>query len=304
MSLFLRTIYLSSALSLLYIFALYRSHPLRRMPIVSSMSAFVIGMVAVIPVVVLRRVIPVGIPESTWTAHVVTAVLEEGAKLGFFAVTLWRLGFPNLVEPIDVAIYFGILGVGFGVYEDFWYIFSASYPSWIAGDQGRFREVFRLTVVARAFPGHVLFNGLAGFLLGWGTFRSCGWRRAGWVALGFLAAVAAHTAFNGVATVGGEIPLLTLVLAYVGLFLEFRRRALRVSPFTALISYVEGRIDSWPLRRNPIDLLFAEGFSWPGKPGGGLFQFYPLILSLTILFPFLVACVYLLHRVVSLPLGT
>jgi len=297
-TLFIRSIYWASVLSLAYIYLLYRSQPLRRIPTVPMMVSFVAGMLAVIPVVLVRRILP--IDAGGLDPVLVAPWIEEAAKLAVFAVTIRRFRFPDVVEPLDIAIYFGVLGVGFGVYEDVSYIFAAAAPSWTAGDVGRFREVFRWVVLARAFPGHILFNALAGFVLGEGlrNGRRCAGR---WLAA-FAAAVAAHAGFNAVAS-AGEIPLLTYCVALIGLFLGLRRRAVARSPFRALIERVEGRRTEWPYARSAVELLFAEGFDWPGARRRGFFQFYPIVLSLAVLFPLLVSGVYLLHRAVLLMTG-
>jgi len=297
MSLFLRSIYLSSALSLGYIFLLVRSNPYRRIPAAPAIVVFAAGMLAVIPVVAVKRFVPFDLDLATTGGLFLAAAIEEVMKFSAFFLTGWRFGFPNTIEPLDYAIYFGILGVGFAIYEDFWYIFSVSYPSWMAGDPYRFSEIFHGIVIARAFPGHILFNGLAGFLVG----RSRAGRlpvRIGWIAGGFALALLCHVAFNRIAAIGETSLLLTYALVLVGLFLGLRKRELDRSPFPALIDYIEGRREDWPFPHPPIDYLFADGFSWPGKKGSGLFQFYPVLLSLAILFPLLLMIVYLLNRLV------
>jgi hypothetical protein len=304
MSLFFQSVYLSSALSLLYIFLLYRSHPLRRLPVAPTILVFAVGSLSVIPVVVLRWLLPGGAIESGVASRVLAAAVEEGVKFAALWATAWRFRFPNLIEPFDLAIYFGILGVGFGVYEDFWYIFSASYPSWVAGELVRFNEVFRGVVLARALPGHILFNALAGFLLGHGWVHGRRRGTIGWVAAGVGLAVLLHAGFNLIAESWGTIPLLTYLIVLVGCFLELRRRALAASPLAILIDYVEGKRRDWPFARSPSDYLFAEGFGWPGRRTRGLFQFYPVVLSLTILFPLLFVIVYLINRGLYAAIGS
>jgi len=298
MSLFLQSIYLSSALSLGYIFLLVRSNPYRRTPAAPAIVAFTAGMFAVIPVVAVKRFVPL-VPAATGGLFL-RAAIEEVTKFSAFFLTGWRFRFPNAIEPLDYAIYFGILGVGFAIYEDFWYIFSVSYPSWTAGDPYRFSEIFRGIILARAFPGHILFDGIAGFLVGRGRvgrMRS----RIGWVGGGFAIALLSHVGFNRIGESGEAALLLAYALALVGLFLVLRKRELDRSPFPALIDYIEGKREDWPFPRPAIDYLFADGFYWPGKGKGGLFQFYPVILSLAILFPILIMVVYLLNRLVLLP---
>ncbi len=300
MTLFLQTTYLSALLSLVYIFLLYRSHPFRRLPAVSTIAAFVAGMIAVVFVVIVRRIVPIAPIESSASALFGAATIEEIAKLGVAMATIWRLRFPNVVEPIDFAILFGVIGVGFGIYEDFWYIFSATYASWIAGDVGRFNEIFRVIVLARAFPGHILFNAISGFLLGHAFFRRRFRDRAIWVLAALVVAILLHAGFNGIA-VAGEAPLLlTYVAALIGVYLGMRRFAAVRSPFAALIRYIGEEEDEpiWRFDRTPAEYLLADGFDWPERRRGGLFQFYPVILSLSVLFPLLLIAVYFANRAV------
>ena len=302
MSLFLQSVYLSAMLSLLYIFLLYRSHPFRRLPAVPTVLAFAAGMVSVLLVSAIRRIVPIAPIDSSVASLFSAAAIEETAKLLLALAVIFRLRFPNVAEPMDVAIYLGVLGVGFGIYEDFWYIFSTSYPSWIGGDVGRFNEIFRGIALARAFPGHILFNGISGFLLGRAVFAR-GLGRATWALGGLALATLLHAGFNGLAVLDQPFLLLTYVILLVGLFLGLRRGAKARSPFSALIRYLESgqKPDhAWALKRAPSDYLLAEGFAWPGRRRGGLFQFYPVILSLCILFPLLLIIVYLANRVVTL----
>lgn len=298
MSLFLRSIYLSSGLSLLYIFLLYKSNPLRRLPSTTVTLTFVAGMAAVVPVVLIRQLLPLSEGGTAFTAYVTAGLIEEGIKFLVMAGTIWRLGFSDLAEPMDLVIYFGILGVGFGIYEDFWYIFSGSYAEWIAGDIRRFHEVFQAVALARSFPGHILFDGLAGYLIGHARFLEGQRSRLPWLLGGFLLAVSLHGSFNLIATAGGTIPLLTYIVLLVGLFLHLRQAALARSPFKAVIVLIKEGKKEWPYPRPPIDYLFAKGFSWPEGDRGGMFQVFPLALSLLILYPLLVAVVYLVNRLI------
>ena len=299
MQLFLQSAYLSSAMSLIYIALLYRSHPFRRLPLASVFSTFAVGMLAVVPVVLVYRFIPGLSPDGVWGAVLIAPWVEESVKLLLFSATVRRLGYPSLIEPLDYAIYFGILGLGFGVYEDFWYIFGNTYPSWISGDYNHFIEVFRWMAYARSFPGHVLFNAMAGFLIGWGLCQAEGKARWGWFSGAFLMAVISHGLFNLAATQRGTLLLWSLIVLYLGVVLALRRRALAVSPFATLPELIQEQRSAWGFRISPVEALFAEGFSWPGKTKRTYLAFYPLTLSLIVLFPVLVSCVYFVHRVLS-----
>jgi RsiW-degrading membrane proteinase PrsW (M82 family) len=300
MSLFLKSIYLSSGLSLLYIYLLYRSHPWRRLPATTVTLTFVVGMLAVIPVALLRTVLPFDRGTTAFSAYVSAGLVEETVKFAAMLLTVWRYRFPDAVEPLDFAIFFGLLGVGFGVYEDFWYIFGGSYDLWLQGDLGRFGEVFNALLAARAFPGHILFNGLAGFLIGTARALRRDKRRFLYLVGAFLIAVAAHGTFNLIADVGGRIPLLAYIVTLIGLFVYARQLSASRSPFRALIGQIRGKEPSgWAFPRPPIDYLFTEGFSWPQEGKGGMFQVFPIVLSLVILYPVLFGCVYLMHRWVT-----
>jgi RsiW-degrading membrane proteinase PrsW (M82 family) len=302
MNLFLQAAYLSSASSLIYIALLYRSHPFRRLPVPSVLSTFAVGMLAVIPVAVVFRLLPGVTSDSLLGVTLVAPVVEESVKLALFAATIWRVGYPRLIEPLDYAIYFGILGIGFGIYEDFWYIFGNTYPSWISGDHGHFLEVFRWMVYARSFPGHVLFDTMAGFLIGWGMCLTRGKGRWAWWVGACATAVVSHGLFNLAAGQQGTLLLWSVVVSYVGIILALRRRAIAVSPFAALSAYIEGKRPSWEFGITPVETLFAEGFAWPGKPKRSLLAFYPVTLSLIVLFPVLLSCVYFLHRLLLIGL--
>jgi len=300
MKLFLESAYLSSLLSVIYITLLYRSHRYRRPSVAPLLVAFAVGMLAVIPAMIVYRFLPGLHFEGLLGAVVVAPLVEEGVKLTLLVLIARRLGYPTLVEPLDYAILFGVLGVGFAVYEDFWYIFGSSYPSWIAGDSGHFSEVFRWLAYARSFPGHILFDAVAGFVVGWGM---CGRTRADrWtgVAGAFLVAVAMHACFNLAARAHGTLLLWSVVVLYVGVFLTLRRHALERSPFAALQTFLSGESPSWTYSLSPVKVLLAEGFVWPGKVKSTVLPFFPLAMSLAILFPVLVSFVYLLHRLLSI----
>ena len=303
MTLFLRSLYTASVLSIVYILLLLRSHPHRRMASPPALVAFVTGILSILPVVVLRRLLPIDLEQGALGAMFLAVLIEEAVKFLAAAGTIRAFRFPDVIEPMDVAITFGILGVGFGIYEDFWYVFSTSYPSWIAGDAARFSEVFRGISLARAFPGHILFNGLAGFLLGHAWLRARRRQKALWIVASIVVAIGTHFVFNLIGRMSGMILLLAYVVALGGVFLGLRRWTSAHSPFADLKRLVAGEPVAWTHRASPVELLFAEGFDWPGRRRPMIFQFYPIILSLTILFPVLVVGVYFLNRLVMLPFG-
>ncbi len=297
----MRSIYFSSAVALGYLFLLYRSNPLRRLPATTVTVCFVVGMLGVIPVEFIRLLVPLPTSGGPVTAFVTAGLVEEGVKFTLMWGLIRRFAFPDLAEPIDVAIYFGALGLGFGVYEDFWYVFSSAYPAWSAGNVAEFHTVFAGMILARALPGHILFDALAGFLIGWAWF-SPGRRRMWWTLAAVVIAVGTHGVYDLVARYGGMIPLITYILFLIGIFIYLRAWALTQSPFRAVIELIAGERTIWPYSRSPVDYLFADGFAWPGKPHGGMFQLFPVVFSLLILYPLLFGVVYLINSGLALVL--
>jgi hypothetical protein len=294
--LFIECVYLASALSVLVVALLYRGHPFRRLPSASVFVAFVVGILASVPVVLFGDLFRFSELSIGFRAVVAAPLLEETVKLGLFVLTVGRLRFPNVVEPADFAVLFGILGVGFGIYEDLWYIFGAVAPLDSFGTLARFHEVLRTILTARAFPGHVLFGAIGGFLVGAGRFSPSRWRWGGGLVAALGLTVLLHAGFNAVALTAEGPGLLAYVAGLLGLFLVLRRRFADASPFRALQEVVEGRRSAWPYPHPPEDYLFAEGFAWPGHPRGGWLEIYPVALSLGILFPIFLVGVYFLQR--------
>ncbi len=301
MELFVRSVYFSSAVALGYLFLLYRSNPLRRLPATTVTVCFVVGMVGVIPVEFIHLVVPLPTSGGVTTAFITAGVVEEGVKFVLMWFTIRRLSFPDLAEPIDVAIYFGALGLGFGVYEDFWYVFSSAYPAWSAGNIAEFHTVFTGMILTRALPGHILFDALAGFFIGYAWF-SHKRRRTWWMLAAVVIAVGTHGVYDLVARYGGMIPLITYILFLIGVFIYLRTWALAQSPFRAVIELIAGDRMTWPYPRSPVDYLFADGFAWPGKPHGGMFQLFPVVFSLLVLYPLLFGAVYVINSGLALVL--
>jgi len=303
MSLFVRSVYAASALSVGVVLLLYRSHPFRRLPSASVFLAFGAGMVSVVGVALFRAIIGWDPVLSSTGAFLGAAAIEEAFKLLALLVAVWRLRYPYVIEPYDIVLLFGILGAGFGVYEDFSYIFSGSYPAWIEGDVIRFRTVFSSLMMARSLPGHVLFNALAGAVLARARFPAGRRRQAVWIGAAFALAVCLHALYNVIAVYGSWPALLAYSVALVGVLIGVRRVIASGSPFAALVRRIEQADETapWTYERSPMEILFAEGFSWPARARGGLFQVYPIVLSLAVLFPVLFVVVYFMQRIVTWP---
>jgi RsiW-degrading membrane proteinase PrsW (M82 family) len=287
MALFLRSLYLATALSFGYMLAVYYAHPARRLPLIPLMAAFVTGLLCVVPVIAVRALSGGGPGSASLLG---TAALEEAVKLAAVLLLIARWREPELMEPLDLAVYFGILGVGFGVFEDFWYIFGSTSGSWLQGDIARFRAAFGWAVAARALPGHILFNAVSGLILGYSWSARDRRRRGALLLAAFASATVLHAGFNAAAEWGGTVLLLAYVTALVGLALALRRWAWAGSGFRAVIDAASS--GEPPRSADAVKLLLAEGFGWPGRPRSRRFQLFPIALSLIVLYPLLFATVY------------
>ena len=291
MALLLRSIYTATLLSLAYVAVLYQGHPARRLPLPPIMVAFAAGLLAMVPVVVVRSIAPPA--ASSMVSVAIHAAWEEGIKFAALCLLIrgWRE--PELTEPLDVAMYFAVLGVGFGVFEQVWYVLGSGQGGWLQGDPVRFREAFRFAVAARSMPSHMLFGALAGGVIGHARFASARGMRLllGVAALGVGAA--SHIGFDAVAQRGGTLALLAYLVALLGALIAWRRWAWDRSAFRAIIDVAE-RGAAWTGDRpaEAVRLLLAEGFGWPGRTGSDLLRVYPMALSVAILYPLLFGVVY------------
>ncbi|UCF10693.1 MAG: PrsW family intramembrane metalloprotease, partial [Candidatus Bipolaricaulota bacterium] len=260
MTLFVRSIYLASFLSLAYIFVLYRGHPWRRLPPPPVLLAFAAGMLSVLPVLLVHQALPATEGAAGGESAFVVAGIEEGLKLVVGLLLVWRWRSPEVIEPIDLAVYFAVFGTGFAVLEDLWYIFGATRLPWLAGDLARFRESLGFVVLARAFPGHILFGAFAGLLVGRARFARGRGRTLAWLAGALAVGVVLHAAFNMIAADLGQIVLLIYVVVLTGGLVATRRWAAERSPFRSVIEVATGAVQEGGAPHSGVELLLADGF--------------------------------------------
>jgi protease PrsW len=130
--------------------------------------AFVLGIIAVVPVLISGTVINHKFPdimsgdlfELAAYAFLGVACIEEGIKFILMRLVIWRL--PEFDEPFDGIIYSVMISMGFAVTENVLYVFNTE-------SYGHAYE----TVLIRAFtaiPAHATFAILMGFFLGLARF--------------------------------------------------------------------------------------------------------------------------------------
>lgn len=309
MTLFLRTIYISTFLSLFYIILLYLSDTYRKESTSTISLVFVLGMFAVLPVTLLHKVFP-GLDEVMLQNSVLNVIFRDYVRAGlveelikslFFIYLLSRFKYGDFAEVMDGIVYFGILGAGFAVYEDFWYIFQNSYPPWEAGDFARFNQVYHQMILSRAFPGHILFDCLAGYFFSLSKFSQRRWSKVKLLSAGFLIAVLAHGTFNFIAQISDAISLLIYILFLILILVGLRTHALKISPFKILLkSLKEGRLDTEISARYfyyPIEkYLFDRDAPWRDKPKRNPWRFVPMLIILVPLYPLVFLLIFYLNR--------
>ncbi|MFP4589512.1 MAG: PrsW family intramembrane metalloprotease [Candidatus Bipolaricaulota bacterium] len=307
MSLFVRSIYTAAFLSLLYSAALYFSDSYKRESMVNIFLAVGAGVLSVTAVTLLKSAIPwFSDPSSSssligdlFNHYIGAGVLEETAKLGLFMLVVWQFDFEDFSEPYDAMVYMGMVGVGFAVYEDFFYIFQYSFPPWEAGDINRYGEVFQFMVLQRAFPGHVLFNTLEGYYIGKAKFATTYRTTLQEFSKGFVIAVLAHGTFN---LIGGRLDtgwLIVYVTLLTWAVLGLRSKLLSTSPYRVIRSFRESKgifkkweqLTRWNYPRPP-----AKYIELGRRRTRFTLGLIPLSLALLILYPIMIFCVFYLNQ--------
>jgi RsiW-degrading membrane proteinase PrsW (M82 family) len=161
---------------------------------------FGLGLLAFIPVFVVRQFIPL----PAWLmAVVVVPILAELAK--FWVVKQGIYNHPEFDEPVDGIIFAAAAGLGFATLEvvgsmlyAYFNVAQLGVPGAAAGAVWpAVLNMFALQGLL-AGPGHALWSSLWGYALGLAKFSPAG-QGAGLVRNGLLAAMLSHAAFNALA---------------------------------------------------------------------------------------------------------
>jgi len=311
MSLFFRSIYLGWFLSLVYAGVLYLSDRYRKESLINVGIAFTGGVFAIIIITTLHAAFPVLSASSTsggflarvFDTFLKAAIPEELAKLAVFFLIVWNFNFEDFSEGFDGMLYMGMIGAGFGAYEDFSYIFSQTFPH-LGEEGGQAARAFQFITWQRAFPGHVLFNAISGYFLGRAKFTEVKRKQIKLVSLGLAVAILAHGLFNLAGSGGGTGWLIIYVLALGRVFFFLREKILEDSPYriffelpdeiteSSFVSY-SNVIRNWEFAR-PID-EYKQLYNRESSPNLG---YLPVILSVVILYPVAIAGIYYLNKLI------
>ena len=163
---------------------------------------FVLGGIATIPILVAEWGMMAmlglnGMPESLVQAvlmsFLVAALVEEAFKL--VVLTRYSATHSAFDEPYDGIVYGVAASLGFACVENVMYVFGANQAGFAAG----------ATVAAArtltAVPLHTCCGALMGVCIGISRSKS-GSARRGWVAVGFLVAIALHGIYDTFAFAG------------------------------------------------------------------------------------------------------
>jgi len=181
--------------------------------------SFLLGMVAVLPVVAIEYPFS-GLKIPLFSIVVVAPIVEELAKFGVVRIFIYRS--VEFDEPMDGIVYAAAVALGFASIENLFYLFA---------NRVNLLPIF----VARAIlsvPGHALFSSMWGYGLGRAKFSSDVYGRR-YIRRGVILAIVAHSLFNLMSSTGllFGFGLLTLVAVLWMLVLRRIARVEAKSPF-------------------------------------------------------------------------
>ncbi|WP_197064722.1 PrsW family glutamic-type intramembrane protease [Leptolyngbya sp. KIOST-1] len=162
---------------------------------------FLLGVLAYVPVFLVRQVIPA----PGWLMAI--AIVPVLAELAKFGVVRWGIyDHPEFDEPVDGIIFAAAAGLGFATLEVIGSMLYAYFAVARLGVPGVAVNASAWAAVLNMFalkglltgPGHALWSSLWGYGLGLAKFSAPGQNR-GLVRNGLLAAILAHAAFNALA---------------------------------------------------------------------------------------------------------
>jgi len=308
LALFFRSIYLGWFLSLVYALALYLSDRYKKESLITVGIAFTGGVLATLLVGFLHNILPM-IARSTYSANLLSnvydsfvkaAIPEEIIKLGVFFLTAWTFKLEDFSERFDGILYMGMIGAGFGAYEDFAYIFSHTFEQ-MGAESNAAVNAFQFITWQRAFPGHILINSISGYFLGCAKFESRQKSMHKLIGAGLLVAILLHGLFNLAGSSGGTGWLIIYVLALGRLFFFLRDRLLDRSPYRLIEQFTEdSNLYNWQLMENWESNRSIETYSrLYNEESSTSIGFFPLVISIFVLYPVAISGIYYINLMIS-----
>ncbi len=308
MGLFFRSIYLGWFLSLAYALFLYISDRYKREAFTNVGIAFTGGVVATVFIGLLHGLIPFlsesgfsgGFGAKALSAFVRAAVPEESVKMAIFFLTAWNFQLEDFSEKYDAMLYMGLIGAGFGAYEDFSYIFGHTFPL-IGAESAEASRAFQFITWQRAFPGHILINAVSGYFLGQAKFTKDNGKKWKLIGASLGVAILAHGLFNLAGSGGGTGWLIIYVLALGRVFFYLRSDLLQDSPYRLIERYYQGtNLYSWEIMSRWKEDYSIETYTklYERKESASM-GYLPVFISIAVLYPVAISGVYYLNWLLS-----
>ncbi len=195
-------------------FVVYRQDKYEREPIGKLLKAFFFGVISVLPVILLEEWLtlytpPMPVISGAYTAFAVAGCSEEGFKLLFLLLAIWKS--PEFDEYFDGIVYSCFVALGFAGCENISYVFSQTEYS-TALTTGVMRAVLSV-------PAHFLFGVMMGYYVALAKFNRD--RRFMYLVLAFLVPMLLHGVFDSLLMIpetmvsGGEIAEVVLFVILI-----------------------------------------------------------------------------------------
>lgn len=212
--------------ALIWLFFWLREDSRNPEPRTRLLFTFASGMLAVYLALILEKYVAQFFPYYGVISFTLWAIIEEGLKFLGASLSLYSKADD---EPLDSLIYMITAAIGFAAMENTFFLQEIVKH----GPQGS----MALTTGALRFLGatllHILASGTIGYCLASSFYRSK-LVKLGYLASGFILAVAIHTSFNLAVynqNGGGLLPVFTVLWGAVALLLLLFERVKGIAPF-------------------------------------------------------------------------
>jgi len=222
----------ASLTSFITAYLVYRFDRYEREPLIMLWLSVSVGMLSTVLVLIIRKLLPFitfslkgNLIDVILGSFITAGLVEEGAKLLLFLPMFKK--WSDINEPYDVMLYFGFVGMGFGIYENLGYVFNiASRVLKITGKSALVRS-FALKISAlRWFPAHLFIDFIAGYFIAKVLYRK---NKTRGILIGYFVAVLLHGFYDVIASLGGYYPLMGYAVFLVLLAIFLGKKALAES---------------------------------------------------------------------------
>ena len=263
----------------------WEPEPPRLLVLAFLWGASVAILVSVVLELIVESAINPGQSETSFfTVAVAAPVIEEAAKGLFLLLMMTGARRNELNSLTDCLVYAGVTAVGFAWVEDIFYIANGETLA-----SSLVTAAMRLIMAPFAHPLFTTFTGIGVYFA---LQQRNTWAKAGYVALGFVAAVIMHALWNGSALVGPGayfglyvVWMMPIFFLAIVLAVRSRRREQKIVaeklPGMVAAGLVTPAETAWlgSIKTRKQAVLAARGFG--GRPGGiGVKKFAHQVIEL------------------------